>query len=175
VATGNVTVTSARWLPDGRRLLIVGTEPGKRLRAYLTDVNGATPRPIAPEGISFTPDTLPLSPDGERVALRSPDGHVLVYLLAGGEPVSVNGLKEDEMPIGWTGDGRGLLLLDGRPPRRVLKLDPASGRRELLKEIHPSDPSLSGPAKVMITPDGHSYVANYAHAQMTLYLVDGLK
>src|SRR4029078_8071094 len=44
--TGNVTSTSALWRADGRQLLIVGTEPGKRLRAYVTDVNGATPRPI---------------------------------------------------------------------------------------------------------------------------------
>jgi hypothetical protein len=113
VPTGNVTVTSARWLPDGRQLLIVGTEPGKRLRAYVTDVNGATPRPISPEGISFT--------------------------------------------------------------RRSLKLDPASGRRELLKEIHPSDPGSVGPTKVIITPDGRSYAADYPRAQMTLYLVEGLK
>jgi serine/threonine protein kinase/Tol biopolymer transport system component len=175
VPTGNVTVTSARWLPDGRQLLIVGTEPGKRLRAYVTDVNGATPRPISPEGISFTLDILPLSPDGSRAAFRSPEGPVLVYPLAGGEPAPVNGLNADDMPIGWTGDGRGLLLLDGRPPRRILKLDPASGRRELLKEIHPSDPGSVGPTKVIITPDGRSYAADYPRAQMTLYLVEGLK
>ena len=50
VQTANVTVTGARWLPDGRQLLIVGTEPDKGLRAYLTDRKAArgcgTPRQV---------------------------------------------------------------------------------------------------------------------------------
>jgi Tol biopolymer transport system component len=175
VATANVTVTNARWLPDGRRLLIVGTEPGKGLRAYLTDVSGATPRAITPEGITYAPDALALSPDGTRVALHSPDGRVMLYPLAGGEPVAVKGLEADEMPTGWTGDDRALLLLEGKPPRRIVRLDPASGRRELVKEIRPSDSGLIGPALVVVTPDGRSYAANYSRAQMTLFLVEGLR
>ena len=55
--------TNARWLPDGRRLLVAGTEPGKGLRVSLTDVSGATPRAITPEGITFEGDALALSPD----------------------------------------------------------------------------------------------------------------
>ena len=121
VPTANVTVTSARWLPDGHRLLIVGTEPGKRLRAYLTNVGGATPRAISPDGITLAADALALSPDGTRVALRSPDGRVLLYPIAGGEPVAVNGLNAGEMPIAWTGDGRALLLLEGKPPRHIVR------------------------------------------------------
>jgi Tol biopolymer transport system component len=175
IPTANVTVTTARWLPDGRRLLTIGTEPGKRLRAYVVDLNGAAPRPVSPEGITFTAETLALSPDGTRVALRSPDGHLMVYRLDGGEPTAVNGLQGNEMPTAWTGDGRSLLLLDGAPPRRVVALDPASGRRQVVKEIRPSDPSLFGPTQLVMTPDGKSYAANYGRNQMTLFLVDGLK
>jgi len=38
VATGNVLVTEARWFPDGKRLLIMGAEPAKGRRAYVTDI-----------------------------------------------------------------------------------------------------------------------------------------
>src|SRR5258708_37827125 len=83
IPTATVTVTTARWLPDGRRLLTIGTEPGKGMRAYVIDLNGAAPRPISPEGTTFTAETLALSPDGTRVALRSPDGRVMLYRLDG--------------------------------------------------------------------------------------------
>ena len=175
IPTGSVTVTSARWLPDGRRLVVIGTEPGKRLRVYLTDVNGATPRAISPEGVSFTAETLALSPDGSRIALRSPDGLVVVYAVNGGEPIAVPGLQASEMPIAWTADGRALVLLEGRPPRRIMRLDPATGRRELIKEVHPSDSSLLGPSQVIMMPDGRSYAANYGRLQMTLFLAEGLR
>jgi hypothetical protein len=59
---------------------------------------------------------------------------VTLYRLDGDEPIAVNGLQADEVPTAWTGDSRSLLLLDGNPPRRIVALDPASGRRELLKE-----------------------------------------
>ena len=174
VQTANVTVTSARWLPDGRQLLIVGTEPGKGPRAYLTDVSGATPRAITPEGITFASESLALSPDGTRVALRSHDGRVMLYPLAG-EPVAVNGLNAGEMPISWTEDGRSLFLLEGNPPRRIVRLDPTIGRRALVKEIRPADSGLTGPATVVVMPDGRSYAANYTRVQMTLFLVEGLR
>lgn len=165
-------------LASGARLgsyEIVGTESEKGPRAYLTDVSGAQPRAITPEGITYAVEALALSPDGTRVVLRSPDDRVMLYPLAAGEPVAVNGLNADEMPTGWTGDSRALFLTEGKPPRRIVRLDPASGRREIVKEIRPSDPGLTGPALVVVTPDGRSYAANYARSQMTLFLVEGLR
>jgi len=175
IPTATVTVTNARWLPDGRRLLAIGTEPGKRLRAYVIDLGGAAPRPISPEGITFAAEALALSPDGTRVVLRSPDARVMLYRVDGGEPIAVNGLQADEMPTAWSGDSRSLLLREGDPPRRIVALDPVSGRREPVKAIRPSDPSLFGPTQIVLTPDARSYAANYGRSQMTLFLVDGLK
>jgi eukaryotic-like serine/threonine-protein kinase len=175
VDTGSVTVTDARWLPDGRRLLIAGTEPGKGVRAYLTDTSGAAPRAITPAGVTFANSALALSRDGAQVALRSPEGRVMLYPVAGGEPVGVKGLGANEMPLSWTADSRALFLLEGQPPRRIVRLDPASGRRELASEIHPADAGLIGPTHVVIAPDARTFVANYMRVQGTLYLVQGLK
>jgi len=60
-------VGPGRRLADGKRLLIIGTEQGKRLRAYVTGVAESTPRPISPEGITYASNQLALSPDGSRV------------------------------------------------------------------------------------------------------------
>ena len=176
VATGEVKVVEARWLPDGKRILIVGTEPGKGLRAYLTDVAGSMPQPISPERVTYKSNQLALSPDGSRVPLRSPDGRVMLYPTAGGAPLDVKGIEANEMPTGWTADGRGLLVMEGgNPSRRIVRVDPGSGRREVFKDIHPSDPGLIGPSETILTPDGRSYIANYNRVQMTLFLAEGLK
>ena len=99
----------------------------------------------------------------------------MLYPVVGGEPVVVNGLAPDEMPLSWTADSRALFLLEGQPARRIVRLDPAGGRRELVKEIHPADSGLIGPAFVVVAPDGRSYAANYTRIQMTLSLVEGLR
>jgi hypothetical protein len=176
VATGEVKVVEARWLPDGKRILMVGTEPGKGLRAYLTDVAGSIPQPISPERVTYKSNQLALSPDGSHVPLRSPDGQVMLYPTAGGAPLEVKGLELNEMPTAWTGDGRGLLVMEGgNPSRRIVRVDPGSGRREVFKDIRPSDSVLIGPSEVILTPDGRSYLANYNRVQMTLFLAEGLK
>jgi Tol biopolymer transport system component len=175
VPTGGVTVTQARWLPDGRRLLIIGSEPGKRVRAYVAEIGGGTPRGITPEGITYNAEQVPLSPDGTRVALRSPDGAITVYSTNGTAPAAATGFAPGEMPVAWTGDGRSLLLLERKPERRLISVDPATGRRAVFMVFKPSDPALNGPSQVVLTPDGRSYVANYGRRQDTLFLVEGLK
>jgi eukaryotic-like serine/threonine-protein kinase len=175
VKTADLTVTEARWMPDGKRLVVVGTEPNKGLRAYVTDMAGSIPRAISPEGITFKANQLAVSPDGTRVALRSPDGSVLLYSTDGAEPIGVKGLAAGEMPVAWTGDGRAVFVPVGTPPRGIARLDLASGRREVVKDIRPADPVLIGPINVMPTPDGRSYVANYDRTQTTLFLVEGLR
>ena len=175
VATGSILVTQARWLPDGRRLLVIGTEPSHGQRAYVTDVAGSAPRAITPERITYTLNQVALSHDGTRVAFRSPEGTVTLYSTATAPSTVVKGLAVGEMPIAWTGDDRSLLLLDQNSPRRLVAVDLSSGQREILKEIAPSNPSWIGPREISLTPDGRSFVANYQSFQMTLFLVEGLK
>ena len=175
VTTAGVTVTQARWLPDGRHLLIIGTEQGKGVRAYVTDVSGAVPRAFTPEGITFRADQVALSPEGGRVAFRAPDRTVVIYSIDGGASSPAKGLSPEEMPVGWTGDGRSLLLLERKPERRLVAVDPVTGRRAVYKTLTASDAALNGPSQIHLTRDGRSYVANYGRSQDTLFLVEGLK
>ena len=175
VSTGNVTVTYAHWLPDGRRLLIVGSEPGQSMRAYVIDVAGSTPRQITTGGITLRREQLAISHDGKRAAFRSPDGAVTIYPIDGGTPTAVPDLAADEEPIGWTVDNRSVLILQGQPPRRLVSVDVSTGRHELVRTIMPSSSALFGPSSFFSTPDGASYVANYQGRQMILFLVEGLR
>jgi hypothetical protein len=176
VPTGDVMVTTARWLADGNHFLILGTEPSRGVRAYVVDRDGAAPpRAITPEQVTFSAEQIALTHDRRTVALRSPDGAITLYRIDGSAAIKANGFVADEMPIGWTGDDRSLLLLSDDTPRQLVAVDAVSGRRNVLKTIAPSNRGFIGPTSVFLTPDGRSYVANYQRRVMTLFLVDGLK
>jgi hypothetical protein len=174
VPTGNVLVTIARWLQDANRLMVIGTEPSRGVRAYVVG-DGSPPRAITPERVTFNGDQIALSHDRRVVAFRSPDGVMTLYRTDGSGATTANGFAADETPIGWTGDDRSLLLLTDASPRQLVAVDPASGRRTVLRTIAPSNPTFIGPTSLFLTPDGRSYVANYQQRAMTLFLVDGLK
>ena len=174
VATGDVTPSGARWLPNGRQLLIVGAQPGKRARAFVVGLDGSPLRPVSPEGVTYTIDRLALSPNGSRVALRSPEGAVLLYRLDGGAPSAVEGLAPGEMPAGWTADGRSVIVHERFPPMRVFKVDPATGARSAYLELKRSDPNMDVVTSVVFSADGRAYAANYQRRQSTLFVVDGL-
>ena len=56
--------SSARWFPDGKRILVCGTEAKHASRCYAQDVSGGKPRPVTSEG--------------SRNGIVSPDGTLLL-------------------------------------------------------------------------------------------------
>jgi Tol biopolymer transport system component len=174
VPTGTVSVAAARWLGDGRRLLLVGTEPGQRQQAYVLDLAGGSPRAIAAPGITYAAERLAVSPDGRRVVLRSPEGTVMIYAVDGAPPVAVKGLRSDEMPLGWSSDSSKVLVQEAEPRPGLVRVDPATGARERFVELHPHDSTFSL-NHLIATPDGRTYVANTGRLQMTLYVAENLR
>ncbi len=48
VDIGDLTCQWANWFPDGRHILIQGTEPGRGSRLFVQDLAGESPGPSAP-------------------------------------------------------------------------------------------------------------------------------
>ncbi len=68
----------------------------------------------------------------------------------------------------------------GRPTERrwqscVFRVEVATGRRALWKEIRPLDVSATGVGNLYLTRDGRSGVYGYAHALVDLCIVNGLR
>src|SRR5262249_1329945 len=85
-------------------------------------------------------------------------------------------MEAGEQAIGWTGDGKGIYAYRPSVPARVFRIELASGRRELWKELAPNN--LSGVYFIRpphIARDDKSYAYNYARILSDLYVVDGLK
>ena len=165
----------AKWLPDGRRFLFSGKEPGHAARIYRQDSPDGKPVPISPEGID--PLVLVLSPDGQQVVGVGPDEKAYSYSVAGGEPRIVPGIEVGEQPIQWSDDAKALYLYKpGDLPAKVYRLDLLTGHKTLWKELMPSDSAgVSRIGPILVTPDGKSCLYGYHRILSDLYLVEGLK
>ena len=161
------------FFPDGRRLLVNGQEPGRRMRSYVVDLPGGRPRAITAE------DTwgLLISPDGARVATVSVGGPVSLVPTDGGAPRPVAGTEPGERPVSWSADGRSLWVFRrGELPARVFAVDVESGRRALWKTLTPTDAAgVYSIDQVQVTPDGRSYFYSYSRTLSELYEARGLR
>lgn len=165
--------SGAGWLPNGRQVVFWGREPGHNLRSYVQDIFEGPPRPITPEGLVGRA----VSPDGRSVLAEDSKQHKFLCSIEGGEPKPVPGLTPEDFIARWTTDpGAIFIYRRGEFPVRVYRVVLATGHKELVKELIPSDPAgIVVPVRVLLTPDGKGYVYAFGRQLSDLYLVDGLR
>jgi Tol biopolymer transport system component len=168
----------ASYFPDGRRILVSGSEPGGGIRLFVQDLPDGKPRAISPEGVGAPRINFnPVSPDGQTVVAYGPDGRLALYPVEPGKPRQVPGVDPEDVPIRWTSDGRSLYVRrPSAPPGRIDLVEVETGRRTVWKELRPPDPAgvlQVGP--VVIAPDGSSYVYSYRRTVDELYVATGIR
>jgi hypothetical protein len=159
------------FFADGRRVLIEGAEPGHGYRLYELVLPSGPPKPVTPEGVSFTNGVHTLSPDGKFVAAMGPGNRAWFYPLDGGsgaEARPIPGLEPGEQPVRWSSDGKTLFFWG-------FALDLASGRRRAWKDFRLPDPAVDTMMFILPGPDGKSYVYGYNRYASELFLIEGLK
>ncbi len=163
--------SSARFLPDGKNVVFTGTEPGHKARIYVQAIDSGTARAISPEGVSgFVP-----AADG-RFVFGSSDSVALYPVDGQGAPRPVPGIHPDETIFSVSPDGRSALVgVLGSYSADVMRVDLASGRRELFRKIGPSDPAGVVFVAAAFTPDGKYYAYSCFNVLSQLYLVEGLR
>jgi Tol biopolymer transport system component/predicted Ser/Thr protein kinase len=165
--------TTAAFLPDGKRFVFTGTEPGHGARLYVESLEDAKPRAISMEGVRSNI----LSPDGRFVAARGPDDKVYLFPVAEGEPKLVAGVQAGEFPTSWSADGRSIYVIArGQIPAQVFRVDVATGQRTAWRSLEPADSAgIDTIRGVLISSDDKTYVYGYSRTLSDLYLVQGLK
>src|SRR6266581_27941 len=165
----------ACWFPDGKRVLFSGDEPGKGVRLYVQDMSGGQAKAITNEGVNGS--LIAISPDGKQVAFVGPDQKPALLAVDSGEIRPIPALDAGEAPIAWTSDGRFLFVYRlGEVPATVNRLDLATGRKQLWKQLVPPDVSgVTDISSVLITPDGNNYVYEFGRTLSDLYLVNDLR
>jgi Tol biopolymer transport system component len=169
--TGLEDVGDVKWFPDGERLLISGTAPGREWHDYVLDLSGGPPRPVTPNGVA----EAVISPDGKQLLAEDEDGGLSIYPVEGGKARRVVETSPG-YPRQWSADGKFAYIWSNENSRRVDRLDLATGRTRPWKEFLPADPTgiiLVQP--MLISPDGKSYVYTYVRVLSDLYVVEGLR
>jgi Tol biopolymer transport system component len=167
------TYRSAVWFPDGKSVLICGHEAGKAFRHYVQDVSGGLPRPVTPEATTKGA----VSPDGMRILYSKPDGTYFVQSVEEGSAVAVPGLSPDDLVIRWSADGLSLYVFRSEKlPFRFERLDLASGRRVLVREVAPVDRAgalqCDGAA---LADDFRSYAYSFSRMTSSMFVVQGAR
>jgi len=99
-----------------------------------------------------------VSPDGKFAFRPRFKRKGQLYPLAGGEPQSLPGWLPKDIWITWSADGRSAYVYhDEKTSAPVYRLDVATGKRELVMTLAPTDSSgVTAIVNVRITPDGKS-------------------
>jgi Tol biopolymer transport system component len=175
ISAAGLVIRGAAWLPDGKRILAVGREPGHKVRGWIFAVDGGKPRPITPEPYRG----ITLSQDGTRLAAVGPDDDFYVMPVdVSGQPVKIPGISNlQDAVVGWTAEGK-IWVRRGSGahlPLRLQILDPATGQIEREMQLMPADATgINALQGVRIGPNG-SYAYSYYRNLGTLYQVEGVR
>jgi Tol biopolymer transport system component len=161
----------AEWLPDGKRLLVVGHEPGKSTRNYLQDAAGGPLTPVTPEGVSGF-----LWADGKSVFVLG-DETGRLYPIDGGPTKEIKSPLPIRAGRNVAPGGRyPFASLRPEVPLKVYRFDPATGEKQLWKELVPADRAgVYNVGQLNVTPDARWYVYSYVRDLSDLYMVEGLR
>jgi hypothetical protein len=180
IPTGGLQIGEARWMPDGREVLVVGRSAGEdhfRLRHLIGDgsldgaIGEATLRDDSP---------LRISPDGRWVAALDEASRLVIISVREGSTRSVPVTGAGTVaPRGWAPDGSLWVSSDEWAPTaaaRLLRLDPETGKVLQERTIRPDDPGgNSGLVEVVVSPDGRQIAFSYVRWVVSLAVLRGLE
>ena len=157
------------------------SQPSDRAGRQLLVHDLATSRSavLVPGGIRRAPGgkgPAAVSPDGKWVAAADTGGTVRLYPVEGGEPRPAPGFRPEDELIRWSADGKSLFTYAVGMPGKIFRIDLATGRREVWRELTTSDPAgVWRIHPVAVTGDGGTYAYSYSSALGDLYLVEGVR
>ena len=110
------------------------------------------PRRFRPK--ASTPRTLPFLPTAKSWSASAPIKKATYFPRRAATPRVVKGMEAGDLPINWSQDGRSIYLYrTGEVPAKVYRLELATGKKTVWKEIAPLDPTgVSTIGPILMTP-----------------------
>lgn len=166
------TVLSARWFPDGKRLLLRASQEGRPARLWVFEPGAGAPRPLTAEGTGFN---TAISPDGAWLAAVDESGSLRVFSATGDARSVVPGAFPGQLVVGWDASGAALYLRSVSLPVQVFRVDVKTGASvpHLTVPARGIQPGLVSVMTMEISADGSAYAYSYFETLSRLYLVKG--
>jgi hypothetical protein len=170
IKTGNLQDPIGQFLPDQKHALILSSDR----RVYVKSLDADTPRPVTPPGVrgfhrAFTAD-------GKYVLGRDDKQNWALYPIGGGTSIALTKRTAGDQPINHTNDNHSFFVRNGDLPANIYRFDFASGARQFVRQLHPSDVTgMERIGDVLVTPDGKYYVYGATRELSNLFVVTGLK
>jgi serine/threonine protein kinase/Tol biopolymer transport system component len=163
---------SARFLPDGKRILVNGNAPGHPARTFAVELSGGKPQAITPEGVVAG---LP-SPDGRYLVGREAGPDLILFPIDEGNPISVR-FPPSEWPFQWSADSRAFYVYRlGEIPMKIQRFEIATGKLTELRQLNPTDRAgVVRISPVVATPDASEFAYSYYQTLSVLYVISGLR
>ena len=196
IPTGGLHIGEARWMPDGKEVLVVGRsahEDHFRLHRLASDASLAGPIGEAtllgaPLRISRDGRWAAALDEGSRlviISVRDGSTHPLpaVLLPDRNQVLQVRGVQPGAVagalvPCGWAPDGSLWVSAAerSRAEARLLRLDPETGKVLQERTLRPDDPGGSSVlTDVVLSPDGRQVAYSYVRWVSSLAIVRGLR
>jgi len=160
------------FLPDGKRIIVNGNEPGRPGRTYIIDLSGGKPQPVTPEGVYAT---LP-SPDGKLLAGETSEYKLALFRIDGGAAPQIPGVQPGYVLAQWSADSQALYVFrQGEVPLKIQRLDITTGKMKVVRELAPADPGgvvSIGPVITNVSASEFAY--SYYQTLSVLYVISGL-
>jgi len=170
----DITHVNARFLPDGKRFMFNGYQPGKPPRAWVQPLAGGAPVPVSSEGVVAGLLTL----DGTKFLARDLDGQRKLFPIdpGGGGPEPIRFLEPADGIVRIL-DGRTAFVRRPAPGNaaQITRVDLLTGARTPMRTIVPSPEVGGGGFTLALSADGSAYVYNFSATNSDLFLVKGLR
>jgi Tol biopolymer transport system component len=176
--TDSLIVGRARFLTDGKNILVRGNRRGESALWWVLPIGGGKPVPV--EQSEDAARYIANSPDGKWVAFAKKGGKIRIQPLAGGRAREIAFADSTQIrsPVQWSADGRFLYALDPRSgtSMRIYKVDVRTGAESLWKTIEPPDPTgVFLIPEVVVARNGAAYAYSFCQMLGDLYMATGLK
>jgi len=162
---------TAAFFADGKRVALFGKKLNEGSHIFELELGKDELRPISPE---LNPGySISISPDQRWVAAVEGDGTPTLFPVGGGTPQPIRELGPKYQTIGWLQVGTLLTFERNAIPAPVLGFDPRTRKVTPYRTLAPPDaagvPRLT---KVMVTPDGKTFVFHFRRRTDVLYLLE---
>jgi len=164
--------SGAHFLPDGKSIAVNGNEPGRPGRTYTVDLADGTTKPVTPEGIYAT---LP-SPDGKFLAGATADYKLELFPLDGGPARPIPNVEAGYVLAQWSADSKALYVYrTGDVPVKIQRLDIATGKMKLVRELVPADRGgVVSIGPVITNVNASEFAYSYYQTLSVLYIISGV-